>query len=169
MKIVFLLKMSHMWLNHSFFSLVLKHFGRNSMKTSLFIQKSDISERSSEILRKLTFLYKFEREKTQRKIWIWCKQLFLFKAVKWDNYEQKQFFSTKLSHIQLYYVFLLFWSIFGLIHCKLLFLVQKVTISKRNTEILRKFVFLNKLEKAPILRNIWICLITVFNQTSKRR
>ena len=68
------------------FSFVLKHFRGNFLKTSLFSQKMTILERSSEILRKITFLNKFEKEKSQRNIWIWCKQLFLFKAVKWDNY-----------------------------------------------------------------------------------
>ena len=52
------------------FSVVLKNFGGNSLKTSLFIQKNDISERSSEILGKFTFLNKSEKEKSQRKIWI---------------------------------------------------------------------------------------------------
>ena len=74
-----------------------------------------------------------------------------------------------MSHIQLNYAFLLFWSIFGKIHWKLLFLVQKVTISERSTELLRKFVFLNKFEKKQILRKIWICLHkSFFDQTIKR-
>ncbi len=67
-------------------SVLLKHFGGNSLKTSLLVKKVTISERGSELLRKITFLNKFEKEKIQSKIWIWCSQLFLFKAVKWDNY-----------------------------------------------------------------------------------
>ena len=55
-----------------------------------------------------------------------------------------------MSHIQLNYAFLLFWSIFGEFLLKLLFLVKKVTISENSPEILRKFVFLNKFEKEQI-------------------
>ena len=68
------------------FSVVFKHFWGNSLKNSLFIKKSDISERNSEIIRKINFLNKFEKEKIQGKIWSWCKHFFLFKAVKWDNF-----------------------------------------------------------------------------------
>ena len=71
------------------------------------------------MLRKITFLNNFENEKFQRKIGIFCKQAFLFKAVKLDNKKTTVFF-FKMSHIQLNYVFLLFWSIFGEIHWKLL-------------------------------------------------
>ena len=61
-----------------------------------------------------------------------------------------------MSHIPPNYAFLWFWSIFGIIiRWKLLFLVKKVTISERITEILRKFIFLNMFEKAQILRKIW--------------
>ena len=52
-----------------------------------------------------------------------------------------------MSHIDLNYAFVLFLSIFGEIHRKILFLVKKVTISERSSELLRKFVFLNKFEK----------------------
>ncbi len=37
---------------------------------------------------------------------------------------------------------------------RILFLVQKVTISEKSTEILRKFVSLNEFEKGQILRKI---------------
>ena len=47
-----------------------------------------------------------------------------------------------MSHTQLNYAFVLFWSIFGLIHWNLLFLVQKVIISERSSEILRKFLLI---------------------------
>ena len=62
---------------------------------------------------------------------------------------------------------MLFWRIFGLIHWKHDFLVKNVTISERSTEILRKFVYLNKFERRKILRKIWICLNNFFNQTSE--
>ena len=92
-KTVFLLKVNHIQLNYVFL-LFCRVFGKFDENFS-FIQKVTISERSTEILRKITFLNKFEKEKIQRKICIWFKQQFVFKAVKWDNYQQKQFFSTK--------------------------------------------------------------------------
>ncbi len=46
------------------FSVVLKHFQGNSQRTSLFSQKSDISERSIEILRKFVFLNMLEKGKS---------------------------------------------------------------------------------------------------------
>ena len=52
--------------------------------------------------------------------------------------------------MQLNYASVLFWSIFGEILWKLLFLVQKVTIIERSSEILRKIVFLNRFEKEQI-------------------
>ena len=62
------------------FSVVLKHFWGFHRELLFLVQKVIISERSSEILRKITFLNKFEKEKCQWKVWIWCKQPFLFKA-----------------------------------------------------------------------------------------
>ena len=95
-KKVFLLKMSHRQLNYAVL-LFWWILGEIHWKPLFLFKKVTISERSSKILRKITFLNKFEKEKSQRKIWIWCKQLFLFKSVKVDNYEQKLFFSTKLE------------------------------------------------------------------------
>ena len=63
-----------------------------------------------------------------------------------------------MSHIQLNYVFLLFWSIFAEIQRQLLFLVKKVTFSEKRTEKLTKFVFLNMFENRQTLRKIWIFL-----------
>ena len=67
-----------------------------------------------------------------------------------------------MSHLQQNYAFLLFWSIFGEIHWKPLFLVKQLALSVRNSEILWKFVFLNKLEKGQIQRKIWICCKQLF-------
>ena len=64
-------------------------------------------------------------------------------------------FFHKLSHIQLNYAFLLFCRILGLLKTSLF-------SPKRSTEIQRKFVFLNKFEKAQILSKIWICLNNFF-------
>ena len=72
-----------------------------------------------------------------------------------------------MSHLELNYAFLLFWSILGEIQREVLFLGKKGAISERSTETLRKFVFLNMFEKGQILRKIWICFKTLFDQTSK--
>ena len=71
-----------------------------------------------------------------------------------------------MSHIQLNYVFLLFWSIFAEIQRQLLFLVKKVTFLEKRTEKLTekltKFVFLNMFENRQTLRKIGICLNNSF-------
>ena len=77
------------------FCVVLKHFRGNSLKIFFLVKKKNISERSSEIIRKFVFLNKFEKEQIQRKIRICRKQPFLFNAVKLDKYIQKMFFSSK--------------------------------------------------------------------------
>ena len=45
----------------------------------------------------------------------------------------------KMCHIQLNYAFLLFWSVFGEIHWRLLFLVKKVTSQEEALNILETF------------------------------
>ena len=74
------------------------------------------------------------------------KQLF-YQTSKMGEILIKTFFFTKVSHTELNYAFLLFWNIFGEIHREHLFLVQKVTISEKSSEKLRKLVFHNKIEK----------------------
>ena len=67
-----------------------------------------------------------------------------------------------MSHTQLNYAFLLFWSILGEIHWKFLFLIKNVTISEKSSEILWTLVFLNKFEKGQILLKICICVNNFF-------
>ncbi len=148
------------------FSFLLKHFWENSQRTSLFSQKVIIWEKSTEILRKFVFLNKFEKGKIQRKIWICLNNLFDQTSKRWQIIT-KTVFLPKVSHIQLNNVFLLFLSIFEEIHRELLFLVQKLTISEKSTEILRMFIFLNKFEKAQILRKFGFVSTTFFDQTCK--
>ena len=66
------------------FSVVLKYFGGNSQRTSLFSPKSDISEMSTEIFSKCVFLNKFEKGPILRKF-VFFKQLFLIKQVIWGK------------------------------------------------------------------------------------
>ena len=63
---------------------VLKHFRLNSLKTSLFSQKSEYLRKLHRILKKFVFLNNFEKGQILKKFGF--VKLFLFKAVKWDNY-----------------------------------------------------------------------------------
>ena len=86
-------------------SVVLKHFVGNSQRTSLFSQKSGISERSTEILRKFVSLNMFENEEILRKIWI-CLNKFFYQTSKRGQILTKTAFLTIVSHTQLNHVFL---------------------------------------------------------------
>ena len=134
-KTVFLHKMSHIQLNYAF-RLFWSNFRGNSQRTFLF---SPISEKSTEKLRKCVFLNMFEMGQILRKIWICLNNFFFIKPKNRGYINKKKVFLFKMSHIQLNYAFRLFWSNFGLIHWKLLFLFQKVTITEKSTEILRNF------------------------------
>ena len=90
------------------------------------------------------------------------KQLIWFNKWKGKNIIKKKVFLLKVSQIELNFAFVMYWSIYGKIHWNLLFLVKKVIITEKNTEILRKLVFLNKFEKRQIQRKIWICLSNYF-------
>ena len=59
-----------------FFFVVLKHFGGNSQRTSLFIKRGTVAENSNEILRKFVFLNIFEKGQILRKIWIGLNNCF---------------------------------------------------------------------------------------------
>ena len=58
----------------------------------------------------------------------------------------KTCFLLKVSHIQLNYPFLIFSSIFVEIHKELLYLVQKVTISKKGQKYSKSLFFLTSLK-----------------------
>ena len=66
-----------------------------------------------------------------------------------------------MSHIQLKYAFLLFWSILGDIHNEILFLVG-MWLSQNGALKYSESFFFNTLEKGQILRKIWICLNNCF-------
>ena len=155
--------MSHTQLNYAFLW-VWSIFGLIHGKILFLVKKVTISERSSEKIRKFVFINRFENGQIQRKIWICCKEPFLSKA---GQILTKTVFLNTMSHKQLIYAFLLVWSIFREIHWEILFLVKKLTISVRSSEILRKFVFLNKFEKEKILRKILICYRQPFLKSSK--
>ena len=127
-----------------------------------FLSKKWLSlKRATEILRKFVFLTMFEGGNPEANLDLF-KQLFLIKPVKGDKYYKKTIFLPKLSHIQLNYAFLLFWSIFGEIQREILVLVKKVTISETSTEILWKLVFLTMFEKWQIQWKIWVSLNKCF-------
>ena len=62
----------------------------------------------------------------------------------------------------------MFWTILGNIHREPLFLVKKVTLSEKRTEILRQFVLLPMFQKGQILRKICICLNNYFLLNQKK-
>ena len=106
---------------------------------------------STEKIRKVVFLNIFEKGKILRKIWI-CLNKFFDQTSKRGEILTKTVFFAKVSLVQLNYAFLLFEAFFGEIHREVLYLVKKVTISERSTEILRNFVFLNMFEKGKSWR-----------------
>ena len=153
--------MSHIELNYVF--LLFWSISAEIQRKLLFlVQKVTFSEKRTEKLTKFVFLIMFENRQTLRKIWICLNNCFWSNQWNGGYINKKTVFLPKVGNIQLNYVFLLFWSIFGEIHGELLFLVQKVTISERRTEILTKFVFLNIFENGQILRKIWIGLNSSF-------
>ena len=128
--------MTHIQLNYASL-LFWSFFVEIHWKFLFLVKKMTISERSSDILRKFVFPNKFEKEQTQRKIRICHKQLFLFYVLKLDKYKQKKIFSPQNEPIPPNFAFLLFWSIFGLIHWKIRFLVKKsdyLRKEQRNTQ-----------------------------------
>ena len=129
--------MSHIQLNYAFV-LFWSILGEIHRKIFFLVQKVTLSDRSAEILRKFDYLNKFEKGKIQVKICILLTNVF-DQTSKMGQILTKTLFLLKVSHIQLNYAFLLFWSIFGEIHWNCCILVKKVTISERSSEILRNF------------------------------
>ena len=127
----------------------------------LFQSKRWLSQKGALKYSEIIFLNMFQNGKILRNIWICLNNCFWSNQLK-GTIINKDFFLPKVSHIELNYVFLLFWSIFVEIHQKIIFLDKNLTISERSNEILRMFVLLNMLEKRQILRKIWICLNNCF-------
>ena len=151
--------MSHIQINYAFL-LFWSILGEIHRKNPYLFKKVTFSERRIENLRNLFNLIFLKRVNPEENLDLF-KQLLLIKPVKGDNIK-KNIFLLKVSHLELNYAFLLFWSILGEIQSEVLFLVKKGAISERSTETLRKFVFLNMFEKGQILRKIWICLNNCF-------
>ena len=80
------------------FSVVLKYFRANSLKTSLFSQKLTISERNTEIIRKFVFHNKFEKGQTKRKIWICLNNCFWTNQWKGTNINKNCFSHQNEPH-----------------------------------------------------------------------
>ena len=133
----------------------------NSLKTSLFSQKSDYLRKNFRYTRNIFFLNNLKRSKSREKLGFVFNTLFV-QSSKIGQLKTKKLFLLKMSPIELNYAFLLFFGLFGEIHRKCLFLVQKVTISEISSEILRRFVFLNKFEKGQIRKKIRICCKQTF-------
>ena len=89
--------------------------------------------------------------------------MFLIKPVKGDKYIQKLFFSSKWAT----YSFLLFWSIFGEIQWKILFLVKKGTSQKLARKYLEILFFLISLKRGKSWGKFGFVWTTVLNQPEK--
>ena len=130
------------------------------------VQKVTISEKSTEILRNLFFLTCLKRGK------FWGKFGFVWTTVFYPTRKRgqiltKTFFLLKMSHIQLNYTFLLFWSISGEIHCELLFLVKKLTISEGALKYSESSFFLTTSKRVISWGKFGFIITTDFEQTSK--
>ena len=155
---VFLPKVRHMQLNYAFL-LFWSIFGEIHIDLFFLVKKVTLRKEHFNT-QKVCFSYIWNGENLS-KIWI-CLTTDFEQTSKRVQILPKTFFLPKVSHIQLNYAFLLFWSILVEIHRELLVLVKKVTISERRTEIHRKLVFLNMCEKRVNLEKIWICLNSSF-------
>ena len=112
------------------FSVILKHFLVISLKTSLFIQKSGFLRKKLRITTNIFFSQQVWKGANLRKIRI-CLKNFFVQSSKTGQILTEIVFLLKMIHIPSNYAFLLFWIIFGLIHCKLIFLFDKYN---RNTQ-----------------------------------
>ena len=137
--------MSHIQLNYAF--MLFWSIFREIHWKLLFLVKIWLSQKEAlKYVEKLLLLTSLIRRKARRKFGF-VSTTFFDQTSKRGQILTKTVFLHKMSHIQLNYASLLFWSIFGEIHRKfLLFVVKKVIISETCTEILRKFVFLKKFE-----------------------
>ena len=109
------------------------------------VKKETFSESSTEILRKLVFLTYLKGVNPEENVDLF-KQQFLIKPEKLGKYLQKRVFFLKVSHIQLNYAFLLFWSIFGEITDKFSYYSKK-WLCQNGALKFSEFVFLKMFEK----------------------
>ena len=127
------------------FSVVLKHFWGYSQRTSLFITKCAISEKSTETDRKFVFLNIFEMVNPEENLDLF-KPPILIIPVKRENIN-KNFCSPQsephTAKLSFFVVLKHFWENFQ----RYSFLVKKVTISERSTKILRDMFFLTCLKR----------------------
>ena len=137
--------MSHIQLNYAFL-LFWSIFGEMNRELLFLVKKVAISERSTEILRKLVFLNMFVKGKPYIKLGF-VKTSPFDQTSKKCQILTKNVFLPKVSHIQLNYAILFFWSIFWEINREFLFSFQKMAIPERSTEILRYYFFLTCLKR----------------------
>ena len=121
--------------------------GKIHRELFFLIKKSTISEKSNEIIRKLVLLNMFEKVKSWLKLGF-VKTTLLDQTSKRGQNLKKKYFLLIVSLMQLNDAFHVVLRHFRWkIHRELLFLVKKVAISEKSTEILKKFVFLNMFQK----------------------
>ena len=112
------------------FPAVLKRFGGNSLKILFVVKKVTSQKVAQKYSESLFFLTSLIRGESWGNFLICLNKYFLSNQWK-GTILKKKVFLLKMSHIQLNYAFLFFWSILGEIHCKLLFLFKKVRITQK--------------------------------------
>ena len=129
------------------FSVVLKHFGRNSERSSLFSQNRGYLRKEHWNTQKFCFSKHVWKGTNPEENLDLFKQLFLIKVVKWEYIKKNLFFSSKWAtyrQIMLVCCFEVFWEKFRV---NFSFFWKKSDFSERSTEILRKFVILTHLKR----------------------
>ena len=99
-------------------------FGKNLLKTSIFVKKKTISDRNSELLWKLVFLNNFCYGQILGIIFL-METTALVQTSEIGQILTKTVYDLKMSHVYLNYALQLFWIIFGKFCRKLLFLEKK--------------------------------------------
>ena len=144
-KTVILPKVRHIQLNCAFL-LFWSIFVKIHRELLFLVKKMAIPERSTEKLRKFVFLNMFENGKSWVKLGFVKTNIF-DQTSKKGQILKKKVSPPKMSHIQLNYAFLLFWSIFLEIHREPLFLVKKLLSPKGALKYSENLFFLTCLKR----------------------
>ena len=140
--------MSHIQLNYAFL-FVWNFFGEIHWKV-LFLVKNWLYQKESQNYSESLFRSTILKITKSRGKFGFCINNCFDQTSKKGQISTKTVFLLKMCHLELNYVFWLFWSIFWLNPWKLLFLVKKV-ISQKKLRNTKKFVFLNRFEKLKSL------------------
>ena len=135
---MFLLNISHIQLNYAFL-LLGSIFSEIHWKLLFLVKKVIISEWSSEVLKKCFFQKKLKSLKSRWKF-RFSGNNYVVHTRKMGHILQNNVFLLNMSHIQLNYAFMLFWSIFEEIHWTIFFIIKKI-ISQYETQKNSEYLF----------------------------